>query len=159
MPTRESVMTALLALAATATSFATVTRQIVLIPGAPTPSVATPPAQPALLLLEDHEMTARPNHGGPPKRTWFVQLWLWCQIPDGATPGVPDGATLGATLINNLIEAVETALAPDNAQLGVLTLGGLVQRCWIEGATIKISGDADPNGQCFAIIPISILVP
>jgi hypothetical protein len=158
MPTREAVMTALLARAATATSFATISRQVVMIPGAPTPQIAIPPAQPALYLLESHEETKREGRGRPAVRSWFVELWLWCKIPIGETLGVP-GATPGATAINTLIEAIEAALVPDNAELNEFTLDGLVQFCRIEGHTVKVPGDINPDGQCFAAIPLRILVP
>jgi hypothetical protein len=160
VPTREAVMTALLALAATAAEFQTVSRRIVLVPGAPTPQVAAPPAQPALYLFEDNETTrTHPARGAPPIRTWRVQLWVWCKIPLGATPGVPDGVTPGASIINPMIDAIEAALAPDTPISNTLTLGGLVQHCWIEGETVKVSGDSNPDGQCVAMIPVSILVP
>jgi hypothetical protein len=159
MPTREAVMNALLAVAATAANFQTVSRKIVLVPGAPTPQVALPPAQPALYLFEDNETTTVPARGAPSKRIWRVQLWVWCKIPLGFTPGVPDDVTPGASVINPLIDAIEAALKPDNPVVNVLTLGGLVQHCWIEGETVKVSGDINPDGQCVAMIPVSILVP
>lgn len=160
MPTREAVMTALLAKVATAAPFHTVSRFIELIPGAPTPQVATPPAQPAIYLLEDHEMTENKGRGTPGVRTWYVILWVYCQSArSSTTPGISDGVTPGATAINTLIEAIEATLAPDNAGRQELTLGGLVQYCRIEGQTVKVSGDLNPDGQCFAAIPLKILVP
>ena len=159
MPTREAVMTALLNVAATATDFKTVSRRVALMPGAPTPQVATPPDQPALYLLESHEETRNSGRGTPAIRTWFVELWLWNKIPVGDTLGVPDGTTPGATVINELIEAVEATLKPDSSETNELTLGGLVQWCRIEGQTVKVPGDINPDGQCFAAIPLKILVP
>lgn len=152
-------MTALLAKAATAANFHTVSRRVELIPGAPTATVATPPLQPALYLYEGDEDTAQSPRRGLAIRTWDVSLFLWCKIPLGTTIGVPDGTTPGATVINNLIEAVEVALAPDNPGTGCLTLGGLVEWCRIEGRIMKVPGDINPDGQCFAEIPIKILVP
>jgi hypothetical protein len=159
MPTREAVMTALLAKAATATGFQTISRRLQLIPGASTPQVAVPPAQPALYLFEGDEDTVNNGLGKPAIRTWHVELWAWCKIPLGATIGVPDGTTPGATVINNLIEAIETALKPDDALRNALTLGGLVYQVNISGRTIKVPGDVNPDGQCLAIIPIRIVVP
>ena len=159
MPTRETVMNALLAQVATATSFKTVSRYITLIPGAPTPQPATPPLQPAIYLLEDHEETARTGRGSPPVRTWFVVLWVYCKSPTGNTPGISDGVTPGLSSINPLIDAIEATLAPDNMATNEFTLGGLVQYCRIEGQTAKATGDLNPDGQCFAAIPIKILVP
>ncbi len=157
--TREAVMTALLASVAQAAGFATVSRHIVMVPDAPTPTVAVPPAQPALYLVESHETTIRHGLGVPPVRTWYVELWVWCKCPTGSTLGVPDDVTPGATVINSLIDAIEATLAPDNIGTNECTLGGLVYMVHIEGTTVKVSGDANPDGQCFAAIPLSIIVP
>lgn len=161
MPTREAVMTALLAKLATINPpFASISRRIVLDPDkGPTASVATPVEQPALCMIEDDETTTHTGHMAPAKRTWRVVLFVWCKIPEGSTPGVPDGVTPGASVINALIESIEGALAPDNIVQGTYTIGGLVNRCWIDGSTQKVSGDLNPSGQCFAAIPLSILVP
>ncbi len=160
MPTREAVMSALFAKVQTAASFQTVSRRIDFDPAqGPTMTVATPALQPALYVLEDDEDTHQPSHGGPSKRVWGAMLMIWCKIPDGTTPGVPDGTTSGASVINALIEQVEAVFVPDNLTTGVFTLGGLVQRCWIQGKTVKVPGDFNPSGQCFAAIPVSILVP
>lgn len=158
---RETVMNALLAKVAASAGFLTVSRRVQLIPGAPTPTVATPPLQPALYLLEGDEETKERGRGLPPVHVWDVDLWVWAKIPVGATIGVPDGTTPGASIINPLLDAVEAALAPAGADLGqgVQTLGGLVSHCWIEGKTVKVPGDIMKDGQCLAIIPVKIMVP
>jgi len=159
-PTREQVMAAMLAAASAAANFKTVSRRVVLAPSsAGTPVPATPALQPALYLLEDNEQTIQKTHGAPWKRLWRVQLWVWAQIPNGATPGVPDVTIPGGAVINPLLESIETVFQPDSVEYGVFTLGGLVERCWIEGTTVKITGDLNPDGQCLAIVPVSILVP
>ena len=65
----------------------------------------------------------------------------------------------GSTQLNILMKAIEQALEPDPEQPGpaVLTLGGLVSHCWIEGPT-----DVDPGifgQQAVAIMPVHMLVP
>lgn len=162
MPTRETVMTALLARVSAAAGFATIQRHITFDPvQGPTAQVATPDAQPALYMLEAGESADWPGRGLP-RRTWRVQLWVWARLPGGSTLGVPDGTTPGATVLNNLVEAIEASLAP-SALAGddpmVCTLGGLVQHCWIEGELAKVPGDINPDGQCFAAIPIAMLIP
>jgi hypothetical protein len=159
--TREQVMSALLTALGAAAGFATVSRHIEVIEGGPgtTPTVATPPAQPGLYLFEDHEETIYNAEGSPPSRTWFVELWLWCKSPVGATLGVPDMTTPGVSVINPLIEAIEAAFKPDDFRTNRYTIGGLVQYARIQGTTVKISGDANPDGQNFAAIPVRILVP
>lgn len=178
MATREPIMTALLATCATAANFQTVTRIVVNDPQfGPTVTVATPPAQPALILVEDIEHHVHSGgHGPPTKRTMGVMLMIWAlkdrdpgsedfgadenqDFNDSANLSAPDYAETGATLVNTLLEAVEAVLVPDNAATQCFTLGGLVQRCWIEGTVTKVSGDLDPNGQAFLAIPLSILIP
>jgi len=155
--TREAVFSALLTKVAASAGFVTSGRRIELVPGAPTPQVATPVAQPAIFLFEDNETTKQSNYGPTVIRTWRVQLWVWCQIPAGPTLGVPDTTIAGATILNPLIDAIEVALA--GGPMGPETLGGLVRRVWIEGETVKVPGDLNPDGQCVAMIPVSIMVP
>lgn len=161
MATREPIMTALLAACETATKFSTVSRVVVNDPEfAPTVTVATPIAQPALILVEDVERHTHSGHGAPTKRTLGVMLMIWAQKPrDIQNPAAPDQTTTGATLVNTLLEALEAVFVADNAMTGCFTLGGLVQRAWIEGTVTKVSGDLDPNGQAFLAVPISILIP
>lgn len=162
MATREPIMTALLAACSAVTNFQTVSRVVVNDPEfAPTVTVATPPAQPALILVEDVERHVHSGgHGPPTKRTLGVMLMIWAQKPrDLQNSGPPDQTTPGATLVNTLMEALEAVFVADNAMTGCFTLGGLVQRCWIEGTVTKISGDLDPNGQAFLAVPVSILIP
>ena len=160
MPTREAVLTALLTKLSALGAFQTVSRKLDFDPEqGPTGQPGTPALQPALYLLDDYETAQQSNHGTPTKRTLYQRLLIWARIPQGLTPGVQDGVTPGSTVINNLLDAVETALAADNAVSQTCTLGGLVQRAWIEGTVVKVSGDLNPDGQCFASVPISILIP
>lgn len=159
MVTRETVMQALFALVSGAADFQTKSRNIKLTPDN-TPEI--PVLQPAIFMLEDAEHTVIGGRGQPAKRTWNVHLFIYAKIPDGLTPGIPDGVTPGASVINPLIDAIEIALAPSSGidkAMNVQTLGGLVSHCWIEGETIKVPGDRNPDGQCYAAIPLKILVP
>lgn len=158
MATREDIMTALLAKVQTVANFQTVSRRIVLEPGAPMMTVAAPPAQPALYLFEDDE-DYNQKQRGLTTRTLNVLLWIWAKIPDGHTPGVPDGTTPGATILNNLLDALETAFKPDSRSTNSFTLSGLVQHCWIEGRIAKVPGDINPDGQCLLIVPVKLLAP
>src|SRR5271156_2344593 len=122
MPTREQVMTALLALFSGNGSFQTIARRQVPVPNSPTPTVAVPTAQPAIFLIQTHESTRRSARGAPPIRTWYVQLQVWCKIPVSNTFGVPDNTTPGDTVMNALMETIEGILTPDPTD-EVLTLG------------------------------------
>lgn len=122
---------------------------------------------PALVQWEVSESITKSGRGIPSVRTWEVHLLCYAMIPDaqgGVVPGTPNKTTGGASIINPIIDAIETALAPPAIPLvddtwGTQTLGGLVEDCWIEGTTVKVLGDGDPSGLCAAIIPIKILVP
>lgn len=62
--------------------------------------------------------------------------------------------------LNNLMDAVQSAFAPDVRGMGGtgrFTLGGLVHWCRLEGRVIKDSGDL--SGQAAAIMPVRITVP
>lgn len=157
MATREAVMAALHAQLKTAgTVFATYTRRWLSWQDDPQ---ATPPPLPLLVQYEMNEDTQYKNSRGlPPTRVWEVRALVYGRIPQSETPGVPDKTTAGASVLNPLIDAIETALLPDILADGRQTLGGLVQDCRIEGVTTKVLGDADPSGICGAIIPIRILV-
>ena len=161
MATRESIMTALLSTCSTVAAFNTVTRVVVSDPDfATTVTVATPPQQPALVLLEDSEHHVHSGQGLPTKRTLSVMLMIWQKkLRDATSPASPDSSATGASIVNTTLESVEAVFKADNLAKGTFTLGGLVDRCWIEGTVTKISGDLDPEGQTFLAIPVSILMP
>jgi hypothetical protein len=104
-----------------------------------------PQLQPALFQAQRNE-TAVQQTGLPVKWTFKVDVYLYVRTDGGQSPG---------PLINPLIDAIETALAP-NAVESVQTLGGLVKHCWIDGAIETDEGTL--GDQAVAIIPITILV-
>ena len=105
--------------------------------------------QPALFLTHRHE-SAEQRTGVPPKWTLVADVYLY--VNAGNNPDAVPGIRL-----NELIDAVETALAPDDPRRNVCTLGGLVAWCRIEGEVQTDEGLLGP--QAVAIIPIHILVP
>ena len=139
--TREQVMAALLAQLSPLANFNTVQR--VDLPWSALGDIQ----QPALILIEGVERHERPL-SGPAKRTLRVAAIVYARN-DGES-------TAGDTILNPLIEAVETALAP-SPMTALNTLGGQVAHCWIEGDLERDPGDT--GNQAFAIIPINILVP
>ena len=167
VPTRELVWQALFDVIAAATvldetgaavpAFAKTSRRLQLMPDN---TAQVPFDQPAMFLVEgDEETQWKGNRGQPLLRTWRGMIWVFAKVPDGVRPGSPDFVTPGATVINVLIDAIEAAMGPDDVGLNLLTLGGLVSRVEIGGTTIKVPGDLNPEGQCFAAIPINIVVP
>jgi hypothetical protein len=104
----------------------------------------------------------------PPVRTMERTIVIYNKLPvAGGFPGGQIGGsatsyttTSGAAILHPLLEAVEAALdTPDNASTNTLTLGGLVQHCWIEGDTHLLTPDIDENGQGMATLPVRILIP
>ena len=102
--------------------------------------------QPALFQIQKGE-TGEQAQGLPMKWTLAAEIYLYVNSGD-------DPAGIPATELNNLLDLIELALAPNFR--GVQTLGGLVSHCWISG---RIETDEGSLGsQAVAIIPISITV-
>jgi hypothetical protein len=153
---RETIRTAFFNLLAGTPGFAHVSRRIILMEcNSPT----IPLNQPAMEILEDGETTNQRGRGLPPIHILHAIICVWARVPDGLTPGVPDGVTPGASILNPLIDAIEARLAPDGGTENVLGLAGKVSHAWIEGETVLVPGDQNPEGQCFAAIPVRIMVP
>ena len=148
-PTRETVMTALFALVSgLVPPFTTVNRRMTM-PGQG-PSSLDPILQPALMMWEQHEHDER-SERGTPVRLWYVWFVIAFRNDDRDTPG--------ATILNPLIDAVRGALAPDSPGHNTLTLGGLVHAVYVDGPTVKHTGDTDAQGQGGAVIPVTVMVP
>ena len=127
---------------------------------------AQPPAlQPAIWLMEGDETRARApgSRANAPIKTLSAEIWIWARLPDasgGNGPYAPDQVTPGASVLNPLLDAIDALLeTPDDRANMTNTLGGIVQHCWAEGRGVKVPGDFDPTGQCFASVPIKILWP
>jgi hypothetical protein len=105
--------------------------------------------QPALFLrpVADH-YAPRKATGLPQAVTIEAEIWLYNRSDDPETPPVRG--------LNDLIDAVEAALAPPTPGFSQ-TLGGLVANVAVGRAIDKSPGDLD--SQAIALIPLSILVP
>jgi hypothetical protein len=140
---RESIITALFNLVSNAAPFVTASRRLQLWSGMASTD------KPAIFLCERSENYTRASEAVPEAVTINVDIYIY-------TDAGKDQSLVPITTLNNLIDAVDTALAP-NYLTGLQTLGGLVSHCWIEGKIMKDAGDLDGDG--IAIIPIKILVP
>jgi hypothetical protein len=106
-------------------------------------------AQPALFLrdgdeeLEYHNIILQ-------RQTIKAEIWIYSRAGDN-----PDMAP--ATALNNLLDAVQSAFAPDSPMTGRFTLGGLVEWCRLAGSILKSPGDLD--GQAIALADVEITVP
>ena len=154
MPTREQVFSALQTLLSDVPGINFVSRRMML-PNDFTSSTGTVDTQlPCLLIWEQNEETRHtgPNQGLgiPPKRTWEAWLVVYFKNTSATVPG--------ATIINPILDAIETALAP-NVVTNTQTLGGLVSHTWIEGPTTVALGDVDTEGFGGAVVPVRMLIP
>jgi hypothetical protein len=138
--TREPIYAALFALISGAANFVTVSRRLRHW------SDVGAAEQPALFMIQKSE-SAEERRPLPVKWRASVDLYLYAHAPDELTPP--------ATILNPLLDAVETALAPDPVS-HVQSLGGLVSHCWIAGRVQTDEGVL--GGQAVAIVPVEILV-
>ena len=121
----------------------------------PPPDLPTS-AQPALFVLGVKETHGPKPRGVPTRLILHGFLILYAPAP-AADENIGEEQLLGATTLNQLFQAIDAALEPDNLVDGTFTLGGTVSHCWVEGDT-----DLDPGifgTQAAAILPIHILVP
>ncbi len=101
---------------------------------------------PALFTMQRQE-TAVYRRGLPIKWELMVDVFLY------VTGGNDPDAVL-STQINQMLDAIETALQPQNGA-DTQTMGGLVYHCSIEGAVEVFEGVLDSLGV--VIIPIKIV--
>lgn len=110
-----------------------------------------PGSQPALYVLQNHETAEARDRGLPTKWTLRGELFIYARNePSGLDQG-------GGSVLNPLIDAVETALFPVPAHGNVQSLGGLVSRAFIDGEVEVYEGNLD--NQAVAIIPVRIITP
>lgn len=139
---RELIGNALLAQITSAYSFARFGRRFF------TYSAGGP--YPSLFQRDGDEDTLRPQQGPRgllPVQIFTYEVWVYAPQVGADTPP--------ASSLNPLVSAVELALEP-GPRGEVITLGGLVQHAWIEGKTIKDTGEY--SKQPTAMIPVSVKV-
>jgi hypothetical protein len=141
--TREQIMTALCARIFAIADFKTTGRRALLWSKVPFDK------QPACFVQNVKETTEHQNTMLAIRRI-YVDVVFYVQV--GSNAEAEPGAA-----INKLLEALDAALLPDDDLRNTLTLGGLVQQCWIEGDTDIDQGGLD--GQAKAVVPLQILVP
>lgn len=144
---RETIYAALFALVSQSAGYVTASRYLLHWNDVPAES------RPAIFQREVSEAVVR-TRGVPSQITLNVELYIYVQTNAQLVSGV-----VPSSLMNPLLDALDTALAPTGGDLQnqTQTLGGLVSHCWINGTTEIFEGFlAD---QAVAIVPISILVP
>ena len=142
---REAVAQALLALIQAplqAAGAVSVTRRLLHWSDVP------PVNQPAVMIAQGDQTPEQHTDGRPALWRLNFNIYLYAFHSDPAeTP---------ATRLNNLLDALETALAP-TIPGRKQTLGGTVEHCWISG---RVETDEGVLGdQAMAIVPIEVLIP
>lgn len=136
---REAIYSALFNIVKTSANFKTASRKIRLKGDLPEGEM---PALYQLQVSEKKEQVQRM----PAKYFMTVDLWIYASVDDGDTAP--------SSTLNPLIDAIETALAPD-ALTGIQNLGlNNVSHCWTESVEIfeNIFGNV-----IMAIMPVNIL--
>jgi hypothetical protein len=128
--TREQVYGGLLSFLAAAVGFQTVSRSAI-----PEADLATA-QMPTLEQLPSAEDAQQKGLNLPP--VWLIRqpLMVYVSVP-GGPPNDP--SSVGDTILNNLLDAIEAALAP-SPTTGYQTLGGLVTSCRFVGVIQKDPG-------------------
>lgn len=146
IPARNTILTALLTLLATATQFKLTSRRLIMWDKVP------PANRPALFLWEPGE-----------EYQWRSELQELTTIKTEAvcylTPS-QDPTVNPVVDLDNLLDGFDTVLKPtgrDKLMYGRQTLGDLVYHCRIEGQIVKASGDT--SNVSILLVPIEILVP
>jgi hypothetical protein len=108
-------------------------------------------ARPACFLFEGGLETYTWSEGAIPKRVIEAKIFAYLSARDHAV--------LGASLLDNVMDALDLAFAPQGADcaLGRNTLGGSVYSCRIDGKVLKDPGDFD--GDALLIVPVKLVLP
>ncbi len=138
---REPIYSAIYSLLQTVQGFRTVSRRLKLW------SDETAGPFPAVYMVQAGEDPTYQTKGLPALWTLRVDLLLYTYQSDQKSSPMPQA--------NNLVSAIEALLATDNSDGTFFTLGGLVNRCWIEGSVEYFEGVTADMTIC--VIPLTIL--
>lgn len=142
---REQIVAALFKLLASSSEFVTTGRRNT------NPEGLDPTQTPALFLVEDTDKWDRASgFNSFAKREMRLYAIVYNDVG-------PQASAVPNTIINNALDAIETALQPDDIVNGTMTLGGLVLSVTLDGETQRSSGDT--TGKALAVVPIRILFP
>ncbi|MET7242496.1 hypothetical protein ABZT49_03950 [Methylobacterium sp. EM32] len=111
-----------------------------------------PAAQrPCAFLHEGGDETYTWQNGAIPRRKIEVKVFVYVDARDPKT--------IGAALLNDIMDAFDAALTPKGADLmrGRVTLAGTAYLARVAGRPIKVPGDLDGDG--LLIVPVEIDLP
>jgi hypothetical protein len=108
-------------------------------------------SRPACFLFEGGLETYTWSEGAIAKRIIEAKLFVYLNAKDQSV--------LGASLINGVMDALDTAFALSGSDLaaGRNTLSGAVYNCRIDGRPIKDPGDLD--GDALLVVPVKMILP
>jgi hypothetical protein len=148
---RKAIAAALLAQLVSGGQFASYGRRL------RKPEQAASPGKPGLYLIkgrEHYKFESEEQQGVPPRR--FMEFLAVIYTDTGA-----DEAAVPADVIDDLLDAIDTALAPGTVDMlsngGRQTLGGLVYDARIEGDTDIAPGDVQGKGS--TTVSIRVVLP
>ena len=144
--TREAIMQALFALVSGAYDFATASRRLKLWDD------VAPGDMPALFQFEGAQDDSLYEGDLLLRRTLKARLFIYIDAKDESI--------VGASEINAILDALDSALAPSSFADQVAnrqTLGGLVSSARIVGPVLKDPGDLDGIG--LIVVPVVIVLP
>ena len=104
---------------------------------------------PALFLTKGFEHASQERTYGETKWRVRALLWVYC-LHSPADPNAIPG-----TLLNNLLDSVEAALAPP-PYLDRQTLGGLVSHAYIDGEIVISEGMLPDDRISIAVVPVTL---
>lgn len=110
-----------------------------------------PSQMPALFQVQKPETQERGAIGLPAKRTMHFELWLYTSDPQS-------DSVIPSQQLNNMVDAIEAALAPDDPVRQNCTLGGLVATARIDGS-VEYYENVTNDGKSIAVVPIAVLMP
>lgn len=113
-----------------------------------------PEARPAFFLVSDDSESHVSQSQTLRKRIMRALAWVY-------TNPKADLEAPADKLLNDALDAIEIALTPTGADklIGKLTMGGLVDSCYIEGDVQKYPGDTDGDGDGIMVVPLVMLLP
>ncbi len=113
-------------------------------------SISDSAQMPYLMLTRPRETyPQRAITGLPPKRTFKCDVTIY--IASGK-----DQSVIPDELVCDIMDEIDVSMRPPIGQ-EVLTLGGLVDHCYVMGEIIEVPGDLDGIG--LIMIPLEIVIP
>lgn len=141
---RETIYAALHTLVASTPGIRTASRRLKMW------TEVAPADQPAIFTVQRHE-TSKVTTRMPTIHELYVDIVLY-----GNNGGQDQSGVAPMSILNPIVDAIEAKLLPSAGAMEQ-TLGGLVERCRIDG---DIQTDEGALGdQAVVIIPVTILVP